>query len=133
MLDPFIALAVLGLSRLPLLRSGEDCDCPPVEWWAYALVLAQAAPLAVRRRQPFVAPLIAGLALLVYSFTNLPAPPVVYAALVGLYTVAAYATRQQTRAEQLERARTAESEAAVLAERNRIARELPTSWPTTSR
>jgi signal transduction histidine kinase len=115
-----------------------------------------------------------------YGLTSLPDPPVEYAGLVALYTVAAYAERRlahvagavavvgiagvyawelpvldveditvtslicltawllgenarsrrerviqaEARAEQLERARAAESEAAVVAERNRIAREL---------
>ena len=180
LLDPFVALAVCVLSLLPLLRARDACACPPVEWWAWALVLAEAAPLAVRRRFPFAAPLASGLALMAYVMTGLPEPPVTYAALVALYTVAAYAPRAlangtaafsvvatvvvfavdwpqwdledlsttvlllatawllgettrsrheravaaEARAEQLERARAAESEAAVAAERNRIAREL---------
>ncbi len=187
LLDPFIALAVFVLSVLPLLQPagqvgqiGQDCDCPPIQWWAYVLVVAQCAPLGVRRRQPFLAPLAAGLAVMAYTLTDLPEPRVPYAVLVAIYTVAAYAPRRhatgagvfavvavvvlyaidwpnwdfedlsttvlllstawllgemtrsrhdravqaETRAEQVERARRAESEAAVAAERNRIAREL---------
>ncbi len=180
LLDPFIAVAVGALSLLPLLRATEGCACPPVAWWAYAVVVAQCAPLAVRRLHPFAAPLATGVGTVVYGITDLPDPPVSYAALVCLYTVAAYARRDlangagafavvgvaavfvvdwpqwdledlsttvlllatawllgettrnrhervlqaEARAEQLDRARVAESEAAVAGERNRIAREL---------
>lgn len=94
LLDPFIAVALLVLSVLPLLRAGENCACPPVEWWAYAMVLLQCAPLAVRRRHPFAAPLVTGLSVVAYGIVDLPDPPVTYAALVALYTVAAYADRR---------------------------------------
>ena len=180
LLDPFISVAVSVLSLLPLLRVDDGCGCPPPSWWAYALAVAQCAPLAVRRRFPFAAPLASGLAVMAYAMLDLPDAPVTYAALVALYTVAAYARRAlasgtavfaalgvvavyavdwpqwdledlsttvlllstawllgettrdrhgralqaEARAEQLDRARAAESEAAVAAERNRIAREL---------
>ncbi|WP_134740862.1 sensor histidine kinase [Nocardioides sp. 503] len=180
LLDPFVAATVCLLSLLPLLRMDDGCGCPPAPWWGYAVVAAQCAPLAVRRLFPFVAPLATGLATMAYGITDLPDPPVPYAALVSLYTVAAYAPRAwangagafavvgvaavfvvdwpqwdaedlsvtvllmstawllgeaarsrrdravqaEARAAQLERARTAESEAAVAAERNRISREL---------
>jgi signal transduction histidine kinase len=178
--DPVIAALVLLLSVLPLIQS-ERCGCGEgVPGWAYLFVVAQSLPLALRRRFPFGAPLLTGLLTMAYGLTSLPDPPVEYAGLVALYTVAAYAERRlahvagavavvgiagvyawelpvldveditvtslicltawllgenarsrrerviqaEARAEQLERARAAESEAAVVAERNRIAREL---------
>jgi signal transduction histidine kinase len=143
-------------------------------------VAAECLPLAVRRRWPFGVSLAVGAMSMVYGIANLPDPPVFYATLVGLYTVAAHASRRkahvaaviagiglvsvvvwdrtdsdyqdllvnaavfatawllgdsarnrrdraaalEARAEQLERTRAAEAEAAVVAERNRIAREL---------
>ena len=180
LLDPFVALAVLGLTLLPLLDVGDGCTCPPVPWWGYLLAVAQCAPLAVRRRYPFAAPLVTGIAVMLHGVSEVAEPPVSYASLVAVYTIAAYAARAranaaagiavagvaavfavdwgnwdvedlgstvlllatawllgettrsrhdrtvqaEARAEQLERARLAESEAAVAAERNRIAREL---------
>jgi signal transduction histidine kinase len=178
--DPVIAALVLLLSVLPLIQA-EQCDCAEgVPGWGYLLVLAQSLPLVVRRRLPFAAPLLTGLLTMAYGLTSLPDPPVEYAALVALYSVAAYAERRlahaaaviavvgvaavyaldwpvsdledltvtslilltawllgdnarsrreravqaEARIEQLERARAAESAAAVVAERNRIAREM---------
>jgi signal transduction histidine kinase len=178
--DPVIALLVLLLSVLPLIQA-QRCGCDDgVPGWGYLLVLAQCLPLAVRRRFPFGASMVTGVLTLAYGLTSLPDPPVPYAGLVALYTVAAYAERRlahaaaviavvgiagvyaldwplsdvedltvtslicltawllgvnarsrrervvqaEARAEQLERARAAESEAAVVAERNRIAREM---------
>jgi signal transduction histidine kinase len=177
--DPLVALTVLVLTVLPLIRA-QQCGCAEVPGWAYLLVLAQCAPLVVRRRFPFGAPLLTGMITMAHALTSLPDPPVEYAALVALYTVAAYARRPlanaaaavavvgtvavfaldwplsdyeditvtalllstawllgentrsrreriaqaEARAEQLERARAAESHAAVVAERNRIAREM---------
>ena len=96
--DPLIAIAVLGLSILPVLQvhlgEPDACGCGPVPFWAYPLVAAQCAPLAVRRRFPFVAPLITGVLTMGYGVTELPDPPVEYAGLVALYTVAAYADRR---------------------------------------
>jgi signal transduction histidine kinase len=182
--DPLIALAAFGLSILPLLQADLSepgtCGCGPIPFWAYPMVAAQCAPLAVRRRFPFVAPLVAGVVTMAHGLTSLPDPPVEYAGLIAIYTVAAYARRRlanaaaviaavgtvgvfvldwprsdyedvtvtilllttawllgentrsrrariaevEARAEQLERTRAVEAQAAVVAERNRIAREM---------
>jgi signal transduction histidine kinase len=182
--DPLIALAAFALSILPLLHvhfsEPGTCGCDPIPLWAYPLVAAQCAPLVVRRRFPFGATLVAGVVTMVHGLTSLPDPPVEYAGLIAIYTVAAYARRPlanvaaviaavgtvgvfvldwplsdyeditvtvllltsawllgentrsrrariqeaEARAEQLERTRAVESQAAVAAERNRIAREM---------
>jgi signal transduction histidine kinase len=177
--DPALAVATLVLSLLPLLAA-RDCGCDPAPTWAFVLVAVECAPLAVRRRWPFGATLVIGAMSMAYGVANLPDPPVAYATLVGLYTVAAHASRRkanvaavlagvglvsvvlwdkthsdyqdlvvnaavfatawllgdsarnrrdravalEARAAQLERTRAAEAEAAVVAERNRIAREM---------
>jgi len=143
-------------------------------------VVAQCLPLVFRRRWPFAVCLATGVVTMVYGAANLADPPVFYATLVALYSVAAHGTRRssyiagvvaglgltgvvvwdrtnsdfgdfavngavfatawllgdsarsrrdravelEARATQLERTRAAEAEAAVAAERNRIAREL---------
>ena len=173
LVDAAIVLIVLLLSVQPLMQR------PDAPAWGYALVVAQALPLAARRRWPFTVALLCGLLTAVYGVSTLPDPPVPYAGLVGLYSAAAYCTTSrayaagvlaaagvsisllvdrfadladaafllavfatawllgdsarsrrdraaalEARAEQLERTRAAEADAAVVAERNRIAREL---------
>lgn len=176
--DPALALLVLGMSLQPMLKA-EDCGCEPVPLWGYLLVVAQCVPLAFRRRWPFMVAVLVGGPAIVHGVSSLPEPPISYAALIAVYSVAAHATsvrakcsgfvtavavvsallfdrsadfndytvnillyttawllgdgtrRRRERAqaleersEQLERTRTAEAQAAVSAERNRIAREM---------
>ena len=52
-------------------------------------------PLAVRRRWPFGVALAVGVMSMGYGIANLPDPPVFYATLVSLYTVAAHASRRK--------------------------------------
>jgi signal transduction histidine kinase len=177
--DPALAVAVFVLSVLPLLEE-HGCDCVPSPAWAFLVVVGECLPLAVRRRWPFAVSLVVGGFSMAYGIANLTDPPVFYATLVSLYTVAAHASQRkanvagvlaglglfgvvgwdrthsdyqdlvvngavfatawllgesarnrrdravamEARAEQLERTRAIEAEAAVVAERNRIAREL---------
>jgi signal transduction histidine kinase len=177
--DPALAAAAFALSVLPLVKA-HDCGCDNAPTWAYLLMLASCLPLAVRRRWPFLACLTNGVFSASYGAASLPDPPVFYATLVALYSVAAHASRRdaqiagilaglslsgvvlwdrsnsdfqdfvvngvvfatawllgdrarnrrdralalEARTEQLELTRAAEAEAAVVAERNRIAREL---------
>jgi signal transduction histidine kinase len=177
--DPALAAAAFALSVLPLVQA-HDCACDNAPTWAYLLMLASCLPLVVRRRWPFLACLTNGVFSAWYGAASLPDPPVFYATLVALYSVAAHASRRdakiagviaglslsgvvlwsrsdsdfqdfvvngvvfatawllgdgarnrrdraralEARAEQLELTRAAEAEAAVVAERNRIAREL---------
>lgn len=95
--DPVLAVAVLVLSIQPLLREADSCLCEPPPTWAYLLVAAQSAPLAVRRRWPFVTSLVAGLLTAWYGVSELPDPAIPYAGVIAFYTVAAHATRFQAR------------------------------------
>ena len=88
--DVAVAAAVLLLSLLPLL-SADDCGCQ-VPGWAYGVVVAQSLALVWRRRWPFPVALVCGLTSMAYGVADLPDPPVSYAALVGLYSAAAYAS-----------------------------------------
>lgn len=91
--DPLLALLVFGLASQPLL-AGYECECESIPAWGYFLVAVQCAPVAVRRRWPFAALIVTGLATSVYGVTSLPDPPVYYAALVLMYSVAAHASRR---------------------------------------
>lgn len=91
--DPALALLVFGLSIQPLLAD-QDCRCATYSVWDYLLVALQCAPIAVRRRWPFSALLLSGIATSVYGTSALPDPPVNYAALVLMYNVAAHGTRR---------------------------------------
>jgi len=85
--DPAIMLLALLLSLQPLLQDQK------VPAWGYALVVAQCLPLVARRRWPFAVALLCGGLTAVYGVSSLPDPPVPYAALVSLYSVAAHGTR----------------------------------------
>jgi len=89
--DWAIALVAFGLSAQPLLSRG-DCGCEHIPRWAWVLVAAECAPLAVRRRWPFPVVMVVGLLSAAYGLSSLPDPPVYYAGLVALYTVAAHAS-----------------------------------------
>ena len=176
--DTGIALVVLVFLLQPVYDSAQ-CGCDPFPWWGYLLIGLEVLPLVWRRRWPFVMPLLSGVCTFLYGISSLHDAAVSYAGLVGLYTVAAYASRRlaltagaiavlgigasmvidaradlqdavtnyllfamawllgdstrgrrerarvlEARAEQLERTRAAESQRAVVEERNRIAREL---------
>ena len=92
--DPALAVAAFALSVLPLLQA-RDCGCDPAPTWAFILVAVQCLPLAVRRRWPFGASLAVGALSMTYGVADLPDPPVFYATLVALYTVAAHASRRK--------------------------------------
>ncbi len=91
--DVALAAAVLLLSSLPLLRV-DDCDCDSIPGWAFVLVSAQAVALLWRRRYPVPISLLSGALATVYGLSYLPDPAVPYAGLVGLYSVAAYASQR---------------------------------------
>ncbi|MGY1745036.1 sensor histidine kinase [Blastococcus sp. SYSU D00695] len=91
--DAMLALLVLTVSLQPLLRP-SGCGCPPIPWWGYALVAAECLPLVWRRRFPFTVSLLCGVATTLHGLSDLPDPPVFFAGLVALYSVAAHATRR---------------------------------------
>lgn len=94
-LDAAIALAVLTVTGLPLLGLGPDqcSDCSPYPAWAYLAVVAQSAPLVLRRRWPFTVNMVVAAATIAYGIADLPDPPVAYGALVALYSAALYCSR----------------------------------------
>ncbi|MGH3506049.1 MAG: histidine kinase dimerization/phosphoacceptor domain-containing protein, partial [Nocardioidaceae bacterium] len=92
--DAAIAAIVLLMLLQPLLGDA-DCDCEPIAWWGYALVVVQALPLVWRRRWPLAVVLVSGGAAAVYGMTELPDPAVPFAALVAVYSVAAHDTRRR--------------------------------------
>ena len=91
--DALLALAVLGVTLLPLVRAG-GCGCEPTPPWGYALVTAACLPLVWRRRFPFLVALTTGLLTAVHGATPLLEPPLPFAGLVAIYSVAAHATRR---------------------------------------
>ena len=94
--DAAVAVIVLLMLLQPLLGDGDsDCDCGPIAWWGYALVVVQALPLVWRRRWPLAVVLVSGGAAAVYGMAELPDPPVPFAALVAVYSVAAHDTRRR--------------------------------------
>ncbi len=96
LLDPAVALGVFVLSVLPLANA-QGCGCRPVPGWAWGLVVAESLALVFRRRWPFGASLASGLLAFGYGLTSLPDPPISYAGVVALYSVAALSSRRLAR------------------------------------
>jgi signal transduction histidine kinase len=93
-LDPVIAALVFALSLPPLLNL-YDCACTPAPAWGIGVLAAQCLPLVGRRRWPLASTLACGTATVAYTVSGLPEPPVVYAGLVAVYSVAAHASRRR--------------------------------------
>jgi signal transduction histidine kinase len=96
--DGLLACLLAAFSLVALWYGGRDCDhgCRPGDAAAVALVLAQTGPLAWRRRRPLAAALVTGLASAAYGLAPYPdlAMPMPVGAIVGLYSVAAWGSRQ---------------------------------------
>ncbi len=92
--DPALAAVVLVVSLQPLFREEKG----PIPAWGYVLVVAQCLPLVVRRRWPLAVATVCGALTMVYGLSSLPDPPVPYAGLVGLYSVAAHGSRDHANA-----------------------------------
>ena len=92
--DPALALVVLVVSLQPLFREEKG----PIPAWGYVLVVCQCLPLVVRRRWPLAVAAVCGALTMVYGLSSLPDPPVPYAGLVGLYSVAAHGSRDHANA-----------------------------------
>ena len=91
--DAVLALLVFAVTLQPLVRA-QACGCAPTPAWGYALVVAECLPLVWRRTWPFATVLVTGLLTGVHGASSLPDPPVAFAGLVAIYTVAAHATRR---------------------------------------
>jgi signal transduction histidine kinase len=92
--DTALALVIFVVSLQPLLREGKG----PIPAWGYAVVVGQCLPLVFRRRWPFAVALICGALTVVYGVSSLPDPPVPYAGLLSLYSVAAHGSRDHANA-----------------------------------
>jgi signal transduction histidine kinase len=92
--DLLLAAVVLVVALQPLFRDKAG-DVPA---WGYVLVIAQCVPLVFRRRLPFTVAGVCGALTVVYGMSSLPDPPVPYAGLLSLYSVAAHGTRDRANA-----------------------------------
>ncbi|HEY3004312.1 MAG TPA: histidine kinase, partial [Kribbellaceae bacterium] len=92
--DPALALVVLVVSLQPLFREGKG----PIPAWGYVVVVGQCLPLVFRRRWPLAVAAVCGGLTVVYGMSSLPDPPVMYAGLLSLYSVAAHGSRDHANA-----------------------------------
>ena len=96
--DGLLAVLLAAFSLVALWYANRDCDgaCRPGGAAAVALVLTQTLPLAWRRRHPLAVSLVTGLATAGYGLAPYPdlAMPIPIGGVVGLYSVAAWGSRQ---------------------------------------
>ena len=96
--DALLAGLLAAFSLVALVYANGDCDgaCRPGVTAATGLILAQTLPLAWRRRHPLAVSLVTGLATAGYGLAPYPdlAMPVPVGGLVGMYSVAAWGSRQ---------------------------------------
>ena len=91
--DALLALVVLTVSLQPLLAE-VGCGCEATSPWGYAVVVAECLPLVWRRRFPFTVSLVCGTLTTIHGLSDIPDPPVFFAGLVAVYSVAAHGSRR---------------------------------------
>ena len=100
-LNPLVvdAALALGLAAITLIEiaTSRGCGCFSTAdvWWSAAFMLTQTLPLALRRRYPFAVFAVIGVSAIAYDLLSIPPDPntAIFALLVGLYSVSAYARR----------------------------------------
>lgn len=92
--DAAFAVLLLVLTLMPTSAHLKMCNCGTLPTWGYLLIVGETLPLVWRRRAPFTVALIVGIATTMHGMAEIPDPPLPYGALLGVYTVAAYASRR---------------------------------------
>ena len=88
--DGLLALAMLALGLLATAPAGRNQGMPSVPGWAYALVIAAALALTVRRLVPVTALTIITAAVGLYLLGGYPFGPILLSLAVAIYSVAAH-------------------------------------------
>lgn len=88
-----LGLAAIMLTELWTLR--DEASTADL-WWTAGFALVQTLPLAFRRRYPFTAFAVIGIASVAYDVLNLQPDPDtgLFASLLSIYSVSAYASRR---------------------------------------
>jgi signal transduction histidine kinase len=88
--DGLLAVALLVLGLLGTAPAGRNQDIPSVSGWAYALVIAAALAVAIRRAQPLVTLAVTTVAVSGYLLGGNPYGPILLSLAIAVYTVAAH-------------------------------------------
>jgi signal transduction histidine kinase len=91
--DALLAAAVAVATVVAVVVQSRSDD-EPLSAYGSALLVGQLLPLVWRRRAPVVVAVVTGIAGAAYGLAELPDPPVMFAPLLGLYTVAAFRPRR---------------------------------------
>jgi signal transduction histidine kinase len=93
--DTVIALALAAVMLIELWMDRGEASTVDV-WWTAGFALVQTLPLALRRRFPFTVFAVVGTAAIAYDVLNLEPDPDtdLFASLLSIYSVSAYASRQ---------------------------------------
>jgi len=90
--DAGLAAVVAGVTIVTVVVESRSDD-QPIGAYGAVLLAAQLVPLVWRRRAPVVVAAVTGICAAAYGLAELPDPPVMFAPLLGLYTLAAYRPR----------------------------------------
>jgi signal transduction histidine kinase len=86
--DALLAALCVAVAVVAAVLESRQHGEPDLSPWGVALLVAQGAPVALRRRRPVAVWLVTGLAALAYGVAELPDPYLPLGPLVAFYTVA---------------------------------------------
>jgi signal transduction histidine kinase len=95
--DTGLAIALFAVTMIELVSSrGCGCVSTADAWWTAVFMATQTLPLALRRRYPFGVMSVIGVSAIVYDVLQIPPDPytAVFALMLAVYTVSAYARRR---------------------------------------
>jgi signal transduction histidine kinase len=92
--DALLAVVVAAVTLIAIVIEDRDNNAESVTTLGWVLLIIEFVPLVWRRRWPVAALVITGAASLAYGIASLPDPPLMFAALLTSYTVAAHSSRK---------------------------------------
>jgi signal transduction histidine kinase len=91
--DALLSAVVATVTVIAIVMEDRDNHDQSMKGWAWALVAVQFVALVGRRRHPVPVLVVVTAAAIAYGMAPLPDPPLMFAALLAFYTVAAHSSR----------------------------------------
>ena len=92
--DAALAVVVAAVTVISLVVDDRNDPERSVAWWGWALQAVQYVALVWRRRAPLAVACVVAAAALLYGIANLPDPPIIFAMVLAVYSVAAAGPRR---------------------------------------